>query len=341
MELRPAEPAAVAELRDEKLRTYHVPLLPNFHIHLAHHADTYEIRDEASSVGYALLLIDRHEGHDHVSLVEAYLTPPYRDRYEDALTAIKEEFRPQAYLARSDDCVFQTALIAMGHQMEISMAVMVARATYPPPDRKDLGLAPLDYAYLRPAHDIYVHSRGVQQAPTYSELEAEMQYDRYWVLTEGGQAVGLLVREESQGTRYCLLDIMAPHQPDEPQVWALRTVARDVEGEGLTCAAVVDARDPHKIELFRQAGYYTASTYLVFYDAEAGRPSVPVISRDELWELVQSGAGFHLIDVLGKDHWQKGHLPGADWLDFRSLTREARKRFKKDERIVVYCNDYT
>jgi hypothetical protein len=258
MELRPAEPAAVAELRDEKLRTYHVPLLPNFHIHLAHHADTYEIRDEASSVGYALLLIDRHEGHDHVSLVEAYLTPPYRDRYEDALTAIKEEFRPQAYLARSDDCVFQTALIAMGHQMEISMAVMVARATYPPPDRKDLGLAPLDYAYLRPAHDIYVHSRGVQQAPTYSELEAEMQYDRYWVLTEGGQAVGLLVREESQGTRYCLLDIMAPHQPDEPQVWALRTVARDVEGEGLTCAAVVDARDPHKIELFRQAGYYTS-----------------------------------------------------------------------------------
>lgn len=341
MELRPVEYDAITDLRSEKLRTFHVPLLPNFHLHLARHANVYNIWDEASPVGYTLLLFDRHEGHDHVSLVEAYLTPPYRDRYEDALAAIREEFEPRAYLARSDDCVFQTALIAMGYQMEVSMALMVARAAYPPPDIPDLSLVPLDYAYLRPAHDIYVHTRGVQQAPTYSELEAEMQYDRHWVLLDMHEVAGLLIREESQGSRYCLLDILAPHVADEPQVWALRTVARRIEGEGLTCASVVDARDIHKLHVFRQAGYYTAATYLVFYDPEAGRPSVPTISREDLWAMIQAEEKFRLIDVLGRDHWRMGHLPGADWLDFRSLTREARKRFGKDEKIVVYCNDYT
>lgn len=341
MELRPAEHEEIADLRTEKLHSFHVPLLPSFHEHLAHHAEGYHLWDEASPVGYALLLFDRHEGHDHVSLIEAYLTPPYRDRYEDALAAVRDAFEPRAYLARSDDCTFQTALIAMGYQMEISMALMVARATYPPPDLPQLGLVPLDYAHLRPAHDIYVHSRGVQQAPTYSELEAEMQYDRHWVLTDHQEVVGVVAREDSRGGRYCLLDIMAPHVGDEHQVWALRTAARRVEGEGLTCASVVDARDIHRLQVFRQAGYYTAATYLVFYDPEAGRPSVPTVSRDDLWAMIQAGQKFQLIDVLGRDHWRMGHLPGADWLDFRSLTREARKRFGKDERIVVYCNDYT
>jgi len=99
--------------------------------------------------------------------------------------------------------------------------------------------------------------------------------------------------------------------------------------------------DVRRQQVFRAAGYYTVASYLLFYDPEAGRPSVPTIEQAQLQQMIESGETLHLVDVLGEDHWKRGHLPGAEWMDFRSLTREARKRFKKDERIVVYCNSYT
>ncbi|MCL5942292.1 MAG: rhodanese-like domain-containing protein [Actinobacteria bacterium] len=341
MELKRADSEAVAEMRAEKLRSFHVPLLPNFHVHLAHHADVFGVWDGASMVGYAMLLFDKHEGHDHVTLVEGYLTPPYRDRYEDMLDVLREELAPRAYLARSDDCTFETALIAQGFAMEVSMMVMVARAAVSPEPREELDLVPLDYPHLRAAHDLMLHARGVQQAPTYSELEQEMENDSHWVLLDREQAVGLVIRERSEGTRYCLLDVLAPHVGDDVLVWGLHTAGRLIAGNEMTPAALVDARDARRLQVFRRAGYYTAAGYLVFYDQLAGRPSVPVISRDELWELMQSGTPLHVVDVLGEDHWARGHLPGAEWIDFRSLTREARKRYRKDEKIVVYCNDFT
>ncbi|MCL4368503.1 MAG: hypothetical protein M1337_04990, partial [Actinobacteria bacterium] len=75
MELRPVTHADIDELRTQKLNSYHVPLLPNFHSHLAGHADAFAVVDGPSTVGYALLLFDRHEGHDHVTLIELYLAP--------------------------------------------------------------------------------------------------------------------------------------------------------------------------------------------------------------------------------------------------------------------------
>ncbi len=341
VQLERTDAKAIAEMRAEKLRTFHVPLLPSFHVHLAHHADTFAVRDGASTVGYALLLFDKHEGHDHVTLIEGYLTPPYRDRYEDMLDLISEELAPRAYLVRSDDCTFETALIAEGFSMEVSMSVLVARATFPPQKLEGLALVPMDYPHLRAAHDLVLHARGVQQAPTYSELEQEIENDSHWVVTDHDQAIGLVIRERSQGERYCLLDVLAPHVGDEVLVWAVQTAGQMVAGDDVTPAAVVDARDARKLQVFRQAGYYTAASYLIFYDQTAGRPSVPVISREQLWELMQSGTEFHLVDVLGEDHWGRGHLPGAEWIDFRSLTREARKRYRKDEKIIVYCNDFT
>jgi Rhodanese-like domain. len=331
----------VAALRTEKLGSFPVRLLPGFHVHLAHSSQAYAVVDGAGTVGYILLLAEHHEGHDHTTLIEAYLTPPYRDRYEEVVELVRARFEPQTFLARSDDCTFTTALIAEGLPMEASMAVLVARAVYAPVANDELQLVPLDYAYLQAAHDLYVHARGVEQAPTYAELEAEMAGDRVAVLTLRGEPVALVVQEQSQSPGYRLFDIMAPHVAEEAQVWALQTAGVAAEKEGLTGGAVIDARDTERLRVFRAAGYYTAASYLLFYDAEAGRPSVPTIERERLRQMIEAGETFHLVDVLGEEHWKKGHLPGATWMDFRSLTREARRRFKKDERIVVYCDSFT
>ncbi len=341
MDLVAVQHDEIAAMRTEKLDSVRVPLQPSFHVHLAHQAEAYVITDGPGRVGYVLLLTEHHEGHDHVTLVEAYLTSPYRDRYEDVVELVRERFEPRAFLARSDDCVFTAALIAEGLPMEASMSVMVARAAFPPGVVEGLQLVPLDYAYLQAAHDLFLHVRGVQQAPTYAELEAEMESDRVNVLTDHGEPVGLVVEEESQSAGYRLFDIMSPHAAVEAQVWALRTAGLVAEREGLTGAAVIDARDVRRQQVFRAAGYYTVASYLLFYDPEVGRPSVPTIERAQLQQMIESGETFHLVDVLGEDHWKRSHLPGATWVDFRSLTREARRRFKKDERIVVYCNSYT
>lgn len=340
MELRQVDHAAIAPMRAQKLLHYHLPLLPDFHVHLAHHAEAWEIWDAESVVGYALVLREAQGDHEHVTLIELFLTPPYRDSYEDAVAAVREELEPRAYLVRSDDCTYVTALLASGYQMEVSMSVMAARFVMRPPEEHGLGLVPLDHPHLRAAHDLYLHVRGVEQAPTYSDLEGRIEEDSVWVLTDHDQPIGLVVREPSEGERYCLLDIIAPHAREQAQLWGLLTAAVGAEQEGRTPAAVLDVRDADKISLYRSAGYFTAATYLVFYDAEAGRPSVPMIGREELREMIQAGEPFHLIDVLGKEHWEEGHLPGAEWTDFKSLVRDAR-RYEKDEKLVVYCSDYT
>jgi hypothetical protein len=342
VELRSAQHEDIAGLRQEKIEHFHAPLFPNFHLHLARHAEAFEVVDGKATVGYALLLFDRHEEHEHVTLIELYLTPPYRDRYEDALDLIRDRFEPRAYLARSDDCPFETALIAMGYPMEMSMSVMLARATPVPQPIPGLSLVPLDYPYLRAAHGILAHTRGVDEAPTMSELERALDDDNVWVVTEEGSPIGLVIQEESEGQRYGILDVLAPHVNDDKQVWAIQSAGRSFSDQGLQAAAVVDARDVRKLEVLRKAGYYTAATYLIFYDPEAGRAHVPVVSREELWAMVQGEQDVRIVDVLGEDHWLRGHLPGAEWIDYRKLTREARKRFQdQGQTIVAYCNDYT
>lgn len=341
MQLQRVTEEAIADLRAEKMRSLHVPLLPSFHLHLATHADAYAVIDGKATVGYVLLLFDRHEGHDHVTLIEGYLTSPFRDRYEDLVSLVQDEAEPRAYLARSDDCTFETALISHGFTMEVSLAVMVARAALPAGPANGLGLVPMDYPHLRVAQALFAHVRTPDQAPSVAELERELDDDRIWVLTHKNQPVGLVVQEEARAEQYCLLDIIAPHLPDDQQVWALLETGKRLELEGKVSAAAIDPHDPRKIAVFRQAGFYTAANYLIFYDPEAGRLQVPMISREELWDLIESGEEFHLLDVMGEDHWQRGHLPGAEWADFRGLTRQARERYEPDERIVVYCNDYT
>jgi len=342
VDLRKVPYEEIAGLREERLESFQTQLFPNFHMHLARHAEPFAIRDGEETIGYTLLLFDTHDEHEHVTLIELYLTRDHRDRYEDAVDLIRERYEPRAHLVRTDDCGFETALIAYGFPMEMSMSVMVSRTTADPGPADGLDLVPLDYPHLRLAHDLYSHARGLQETPTIGELEAGMEEDLIWVITQDRHPVGLIIREESEGRRYGLLDILAPHVSDEKQVWALKTAGRQFEKEGLIPAAVVDGRSVRKIAVFRAADYFTAVSYLVFYDPEAGRPHVPVIDRDELKDLIDAEGDLLVLDVMGRDHWERGHLPGSEWIDYRNLSRESRDRVKdKDQPIVVYCNDYT
>jgi len=330
----------IAEMRATKAGSYRVPLLAGFHAHLAGHAQAYRVVDGAATVGYALVLEDRHGDHVHHTLLETYLDPVYADRYEDLFDLIKEEMAPRAYLVRSDECLLVTALLSRGMQLEMSRALMVARAVHPPDNMPGLSLHPLDYPHLKAVRNVFVHVRGEADAPSLEELQATVPRDEWWVLTVAGEVVGVVAHEAAAGGIYGVIDVLAPYRVPEEQQWAVLTAGRMLEKAGLVPSALVDMADLGKVELFRRADYFTAAAYLIFYDPLAGRPSVGVVTREELWGALQRGEPLRLVDVMGEEHWKEGHLPGSEWLDFRSLSREAKKRFQKDEPIVVYCNDF-
>ncbi|XGI84380.1 rhodanese-like domain-containing protein [Halorutilales archaeon Cl-col2-1] len=63
------------------------------------------------------------------------------------------------------------------------------------------------------------------------------------------------------------------------------------------------------------------------------------ITADELEDLKESGEEFVLVDVLGEDHFEEEHIPGALNIPLERIASEALSRFDKDEKIVVYCAD--
>ena len=46
-----------------------------------------------------------------------------------------------------------------------------------------------------------------------------------------------------------------------------------------------------------------------------------------------------LIDVLKPESFEKGHIPGAINIPLKKVASEAKKRFDKDQEIIVYCSD--
>ncbi len=44
--------------------------------------------------------------------------------------------------------------------------------------------------------------------------------------------------------------------------------------------------------------------------------------------MMERGEKFRLVDVLGEAHWKRGHIHGSEWIDFRGLAREAKRRFR-------------
>lgn len=61
------------------------------------------------------------------------------------------------------------------------------------------------------------------------------------------------------------------------------------------------------------------------------------VSTEQLERMKDNGEEFVLVDVLGEQHFQDEHIPGAVNIPLNQIGSEALKRFEKDEEIVVYC----
>ena len=65
---------------------------------------------------------------------------------------------------------------------------------------------------------------------------------------------------------------------------------------------------------------------------------VPRIERDELLELIETGAPLVLVDALAPMSYAHSHLPGAINLIPERVDDEARRRIPDlDANVVVYC----
>jgi len=62
------------------------------------------------------------------------------------------------------------------------------------------------------------------------------------------------------------------------------------------------------------------------------------IFRDEVRALLAEGA--QLVDVLLREEYKDGHLPGAINIPLKELNRQTTARLKRDAPVIVYCHDY-
>ncbi len=185
------------------------------------------------------------------------------------------------------------------------------------------------------------HRHGPTAEETLDQVRALADTGEAWVLQEDGAPQAVLARLRAEKGGYELLDFVVAQGEEAGLAWAFSRVTEEVMASGRRPVAVIDALDPVRRRIVRSAGYYTAAAYVVFYDPVAGRPSVPTVTLEDVQGMIKRKERFHLVDVMGEEHWKAGHLPGSEWIDFRGLGREARKRYKQDDTIVVYCNGFT
>jgi hypothetical protein len=366
VESRQATKEQIAALRATKYRDTDPPIIPGFYAGLVEEAEPFLLYEtppaagQEDTLGYALLLRRTHGGHDHTTLVELGLGAAHCDRYEDVLDHLRETARPTAYLVRTDDCRLNATLLARGLQVEATALIMAPEAGFaaagsatPPPGTPALEMAPLAPVHVPgvaellepersgPADEAGHHHHGPDPAETLAEVRAMADAGDGWVLLESGRPQAVIARLPVERTDFELLDFLVAQGEETGLSWAFSQASQAVREGGRRPAAVIDALDPVRRRIMRAAGYYTAAAYMVFYDPAAGRPSVPTMSLEELRAMLAGKERFYLLDVMGEDHWKAGHIPGAEWVDFRGLSKEARRRYKEDDTIVVYCNGFT
>lgn len=373
MRLRRVGRNQIAAMREARRRSLPLGLVPGFYARLVDEAVPHLLEESSAgdgsrSLGYALLLERAHEGHAHVTVLEVYLHPDHKHRFEEALDLLRDQVGPTTYLARTDDCLYDATLLSRGLQVEPTALVLLveSRNRLFEPESRDPGrldvvpLVPRHMAGLRALLDDESkgHAPGAagssgadgaphehRHGPTTDELVAELEQmaadGRDWVLLADGEPVAVIARQDGADGVHELLDIALGMAPEADLAWGLSRAAQKIMREGLYPAAVIDALETARHRIFRAAGFYTAAAYLVFYDSEVGRPSVGRVTLEELRELYESGEAFRLVDVMGEEHWRAGHLPGAEWIDFKGLAREARRRFQPEEPIILYCNGFT
>ncbi len=366
MELVQVDRGRIEGLREERRRESSPIIVPGFYSRLAEEAVAHLVqetgRDEGSpeDVGYVLAVERPHGGHTHITLVELYVTAAYGTRLEDLLDLVREHLKPTAYLVRTDDCRLNATLLARGHQVEAAALVMLAEEAGGPvedeaaPTPADATLAAFGLEHLVGLRELLEgaaggqredggahHHEGGDQASMVDQLDALARQGHNWVLLVGGRPVAVVARLDGGDGRHELLDLVVARADEDVLAWAVERCTDELRREGRRPAAVIDAAEPARRRTFRKAGYYSAAAYMVFYDPEAGRPSVGTMAVQELRELMDGREHFRLIDVLGEKHWRAGHLPGSEWMDFRGLAREARRRFEVDEPVILYCDGFT
>lgn len=63
------------------------------------------------------------------------------------------------------------------------------------------------------------------------------------------------------------------------------------------------------------------------------------IDKDTLKNKLENG-NIHLVEVLGVDKFNQSHIKGAINIPLENIGQQAKKKFGKDDEIVVYCSDY-
>ena len=63
------------------------------------------------------------------------------------------------------------------------------------------------------------------------------------------------------------------------------------------------------------------------------------ITREALKQKLGQENSFHLVEVLSEEEFRRLHIAGAVHIPFNRMGTEARKRFQKDDEIVLYCMD--
>ena len=67
---------------------------------------------------------------------------------------------------------------------------------------------------------------------------------------------------------------------------------------------------------------------------------LPLVNREALWEKVESGEDFVLVDALSPMSYAMSHLPGAVNIPPEGCERWAARRIpEKTTEVVVYCQN--
>jgi Rhodanese-like domain len=365
MELIEVERAQIERLRDQRRREPALTIVPGFSARLAEEAAPYLLRetgpDEVSQedAGYVLAVQRPHGSHVHVTVVELFLSAAYQTRFDDALDLIRERLRPSAYLVRTDDCRLNAALLSRGLQVEPAALVMLPEESGEAAQDRTLpalgaaAIIELSVEHMPGLRKLLENGTGSQHLPDgdhhdsgdehalVDDLESLARRGGNWVVLVDRRPVAVIARLDGGDGSHELLDLVVARADEDVLAWALRSCTEALRKEGRRPGAVIDTGEPARRRTFRKAGYYSAAAYLVFYDPETGRPSVGTMTAQDLHDLLEGPEPVRLVDVLGEKHWRAGHLPGSEWLDFRGLAREARRRFKPDEPIVLYCDGFT
>jgi len=67
---------------------------------------------------------------------------------------------------------------------------------------------------------------------------------------------------------------------------------------------------------------------------------IKFISIEQLLEMMENKDNFKLVEVLSEESYEKGHIPNAINIPVDKL-KDAGRKLKKTDNIVVYCASYT